>query len=171
MLDIYEMILAAFLVIDKATRVRFFKEIFLIANVGLEIVFETFFHTLSSVNVDFLDQKLRWRTYITEKAFLTTKCIKLVEKKEFAVTALDLKYETFVIYIESLFATFFSSTLLNANIHLFRRFQIAGLIAEEVLTKIFNEYVDFVDVFFLDLTSQFLKHTEINNPAIKLVHG
>ena len=37
--------------------------------------------------------------------------------------------------------------------------------------KILAEYLDFADVFFLDLTSELLKHTRINNHAIKLVDG
>ena len=55
MLDTYEMIVTAFLVMDKINRVKFFEKTFLVANVSLEVVFEMFFLTLSNVNVDFLD--------------------------------------------------------------------------------------------------------------------
>ena len=53
MLDIYRMVVAAFLVVNKANQVKFFKEIFFVANISPEIVFEMFFFTLSSANVDF----------------------------------------------------------------------------------------------------------------------
>ena len=47
------MVVAAFLVVDKANRVRFFEETFLVANVGPEVVLGMLFLTLSSANVDF----------------------------------------------------------------------------------------------------------------------
>ena len=49
------MLVAAFLVISKANQVRFFEEIFVVANISLEVVLEMFFLTLSGVNVYFLD--------------------------------------------------------------------------------------------------------------------
>ena len=54
-LDIYRMIVAVFLVTNKANQIRFFNETFLVANVSLEVVFEIFFFTLSGTNIDFLD--------------------------------------------------------------------------------------------------------------------
>ena len=54
----YEIVVAAFPMKDKANRVRFFEETFLITNVSLEVVLETLFLTLSGADVDFLVQKL-----------------------------------------------------------------------------------------------------------------
>ena len=76
MLIIYVIIVLAFLVTDKMDRVRFFDKTFLVANVSPEVVFRIFFFTLSDADIDFLDWKLRWRTYTTEKILLTTKLIK-----------------------------------------------------------------------------------------------
>ena len=59
MLDTYKMVVAAFLVVDKANRVKFFEDIFLVANVSPKVVLRMPFFTLSSANVDFLGQKLR----------------------------------------------------------------------------------------------------------------
>ena len=53
------MVVAAFSVVDKANRVKFFEEIFLVANVSLEVVLGMLFITLSGVDVDYLGQKLR----------------------------------------------------------------------------------------------------------------
>ena len=55
MLNTYEMVVTISLVTDKVNQVRFFKETFLIANVGLEMVFEMFFFILSGADIDFLD--------------------------------------------------------------------------------------------------------------------
>lgn len=85
-------------------------------------------------------------------------------KKEFAVITLNLEYETFAFYV-----TYFSSTPLNTNVHLFHRAQIAGLIAKKPFTKIFARYVDFTDIFSWNLASKLPKHIGINNYTIKLV--
>ena len=47
------MIVTAFLVMDKANQVIFFEKTVLVTNVGLEIVLEILFLTLSGVDVDF----------------------------------------------------------------------------------------------------------------------
>ena len=52
-LDTHGMVVVAFSMVDKANRVRFFEEIFLVANVSPEIVLEMPFLTLSGVGVDF----------------------------------------------------------------------------------------------------------------------
>ena len=113
-LDTYGMVVMVFLIIDEANRVNFFKETFLVANISPEVVFGMLFLILSVANIDFLDWKLRWRTYITKETLATTKRVKLVEKKEFAATAFNSKYETFIVHITFLgSATSLSSILLN----------------------------------------------------------
>ena len=58
MLETYKRVVAAFLVEDKANRVRFFKEAFLVANISPEVVLGMSFLTLSGPNIDFLGRKL-----------------------------------------------------------------------------------------------------------------
>ena len=57
-LGTYEMVVVAFLMKDKANRVRFFKETFLVANVSPEVVFVMPFLILSGADVDFSDGEL-----------------------------------------------------------------------------------------------------------------
>ena len=52
-LDTNGMVVAAFSVVDKANRVRFFEETFLVANVSPEVVLGMPFLTLSNADVDF----------------------------------------------------------------------------------------------------------------------
>ena len=59
MLDTHRMVVAAFSVVGKANRVRFFEEIFLVANVSSEVVFGMLFLTLSGVGIDFSGRELR----------------------------------------------------------------------------------------------------------------
>ena len=56
-LDTFRMVVIAFSVTDKANRVKFFEEIFIVANVS-PVVFRMPFLTLSGADVDFLGQKL-----------------------------------------------------------------------------------------------------------------
>ena len=85
-----------------------------------------------------------------------------MEKKKFATVVLDSKHETFNIYVTSLSSA-------SLNIYSLCRPEISGLIPKKAFIKVFNEYIDFTNVFFLNLASKLLEHTEINDYAIKLV--
>ena len=54
-LDIYRIVVAAFSMTNKANRVQFFQETFLVATVSPKVVFEMLFFNLSSADFDFLD--------------------------------------------------------------------------------------------------------------------
>ena len=58
-LDIYRMVVIAFLVVDKTNQIRFFEETFLIANISPKVVLGMLFLTLSDTSVDFSGQELR----------------------------------------------------------------------------------------------------------------
>ena len=58
MLNTYGMIIAAFLVINKANRVKFFEETLLVANISPKVIFKMLFLILSNANVDFFDQEI-----------------------------------------------------------------------------------------------------------------
>ena len=154
------MIVAAFSVVDKADQVRFFEDTFLVANISPEVALEMLFLILSSVDMDFLGWELRWKIYITKEVFLTSRCVKLVGKKEFVAAALNPEYKTFIVYVVS-----HSSTPLDA------KSQISGMIVEEAPTKISAKYSDFADVFPPDMAFGLLEHTGINDHPIKLVDG
>ena len=170
-LETYRMVFAAFLVEDKVNRVRFFEETFLVANVSPEVVFGMLFLTLSGADVDFLGRKLRWGTYSIEKALPTTRRIKLVGKKEFAATALDSKHKSYVVHVGSVsFDVLPSSSPLELDVHPFRRPQVSGLIAEEAPVKVLAKYLDFADVFSLDLVFELPKQIGIDVHTIELVN-
>ena len=67
------------------------------------------FFILSGTDVDFSDQKLRWKTYNIKKALSTIRRVKPIGRKEFLAVAFNPKHETFIVYIASL-----SFTPLNA---------------------------------------------------------
>ena len=143
-LDTFEIVLADFQVEDKLRRARFFQETFLLANISAEVVLGMPFLTLSNADIQFVEKELTWRSYTIAEALPTIKRVELINKKEFAKTALDENSKTFVIHVTSL-----SSNLLN--VHPSRKPQISGLIAETAPTKIFAKYSDFADLFSPDL--------------------
>ena len=169
-LDTYGIVVAVFSVVVKTNRVRFFEEIFLVANVSPKVVLGMPFLILSDADIDFSGWELWWTTYTTEEVLPTIRRVKLVGKKEFATASLNPEYKTYVVYIVSLSSiplASLGSTLLN--IYGFQRPQISGLIVEEASTKISAKYSDFADVYFPDLTSELPEYTRINNYAIELV--
>ena len=87
--ETYKMVIAAFSMTDQANRIRFFEKTFLMVNINLDVVLKIPFLTLNDANIDFSKKKLQWKSYIIEKAFFTTKWVKLVEKKKFVAAALD----------------------------------------------------------------------------------
>ena len=52
------MVVAVCLVSDQAKKIKFFEEIFLVANISPDVVLGIFFFILSGVDVDFLKKKL-----------------------------------------------------------------------------------------------------------------
>lgn len=57
-LEIFRMIIAALSVHDKARKVCFFGEIFLLANISIDVALKILLLILSNANVYFTDQKV-----------------------------------------------------------------------------------------------------------------
>ena len=167
-LDTYGMVVAAFLMKDKANWVRFFEETFLVANISSEIVLEMPVLTVSRADVNFLGRKLRWKTCTNKKTLSTTRHVELVGKKKFEVALLDSEYETYVFHIRSVCANTLPKISLF-DVHSFWKPEISSLTAKEALINIPAKYSDFANVFFPDLASELPKHTAINYYTIKLV--
>lgn len=98
----------------------FFEEIFLLANISIDVTLKIFFFTLSNIKINFNNQELSWRIYTIIEAILTIEKIELVKKKEFAIAVLNLENEIFVVYIALL-----TSLNLDMEIHLSCHTQIA----------------------------------------------
>ena len=120
-----------------------------------------FFFILKGTNVDFLDWELWCKTYTTEEALPTTRCVKLVGKKVFAAAALDPEYEIFVVHVASL--------NLVPGIHPNREARIAFLLTKEV--KIPDKYSHFIDVFSKEKALVLPERIELNEHAINLEDG
>ena len=101
-LDTFGMVIADCSVKDKLKRVRFFQKIFLLANIGLEVVLGIPFLTLSKADIRFAERELVWRTYTAAEALPTTRKMKIIDKREFAAAALNADDEIFVVHIVAL---------------------------------------------------------------------
>ena len=75
----YSMVIAAFQVVDKLGHSRFFPEIFLLADISMEVVLGMPFLTLSNANVQFAEKKLTWKTYTTKEALPTTRRVEIID--------------------------------------------------------------------------------------------
>lgn len=162
----YEMVIAAFQLLDKLGRARFFQESFLLADTSMEVVPGMPFLTLSNADIQFAEKELTWRSYTTEEALPITQRVEFIDKKEFARAALDGKSETFVVHVAAL-----EASLAGMTIHSSCPAQIAALKQDKAPTEVAPEYTNYADVFSFDLAMELLENTGINKHAIKLQEG
>ncbi len=163
-LETYIMVSASFLLQDNQEKVRFFEETFLLADISLEVVLGMHFLALSNADFQFGAEELIWRTYIVVEALPTTSRFELIDKREFAKTALDENSETFVVHVSAL-------DIAESSIYIFRVAQIATLQWDKASTKIPAKYSDYTDVFSPELVMELPENTGINKYAIKLING
>lgn len=60
------------------------------------------FLTFSLADIYFAKKELELRSYTVDKALATTKWVEIIDKKEFALAALNLEDKTFVLQMVSL---------------------------------------------------------------------
>ena len=93
------MVIIDFLVEDKASRSRFFKEIFLVADNKFEVILKILFLKINNIDVLFSEGTLMWKIYITNEALPTTKQVQIIDSKEFFIAALDIDSKIFVMHV------------------------------------------------------------------------
>lgn len=87
--------MASFSIKNKEKRSCFFEEIFLSTNIYLNITLEILFFILKNIEIDFIGHHIHPKTYTVAKILLTMKQFKLIRKKKFTATALDLEDKYF----------------------------------------------------------------------------
>lgn len=58
---------------DIDRKLRYFQKTFLLSDISMNITFEISFSILRNVKINFNNQKLNWKSYITTKIFFITK--------------------------------------------------------------------------------------------------
>lgn len=74
---------------------------------------------------------------------------------------MEAEKKAFIVYIATL-------KIQKVDIYLIRKAQIAFLFAKETQVKILYKYVNYIDVFLLEVTIKLLEQTGINNHPINL---
>ena len=90
-----------------------------------------------------------------------TRRVDIINKREFAVTVLNVDNKTFVMHVAAL------AELTSMPIYLFHQAQVISPTSKE--TGIFAEYFDFSNVFSSDSIAELLEHTRINDHSINLL--
>ena len=161
-LNTFGIVITGYLVKNKLKKVRFFQKTFLLANIGLEVVLGMLFLTFSRADVRFAKQKFVQRSYPTAEALSTTRRVEIINKKEFAVAALNADDKTFMMHITAL------SKPTTMLIHPFCQAQIALLTSKK--TGILAEYSNFSNIFSSELAVELPEYIKINNYPINLLN-
>lgn len=97
---------------------------------------------------------------------LTFQRVKLIIKHNFTKIALNKNFENFVIYIADL-----NALDLAIVIHFSQIAQIVALQLDKLSIKNFFNYVNFANLFLLDLVIKLLENITFNKNAIELVNN
>ena len=127
----------------------------------MEVVLGMFFFIFGSVDIQFAEKELNWRTYTIKKAFPTTRQVEIIDRKEFAKATLHENVEAFVVHVSSLGS--------KISLHSVREAQLAFLLTKEVTVPV--EYLDFADIFLEKSANVFPGRTGANEHAIELEDG
>lgn len=162
-LKAFKMVIVAFSIHDKARKVCFFKETFLLADIRIDMALGMSFLFLSNADVHFTDWELHWKSYSVFKALPTTCHVELINQKDFAAAALGKNNKAFIVYIASL------AVSTKMTIHSSQTASIISFIIDKALVTISLEYSDFANVFSYESVAKLPEHTGINNHPIKLI--
>ena len=91
--------------------------------------------------------------------------MELINKKEFAKTALNEEPETFVLHVVALEALPRSAGIM---MHPWQGAKITALKQDKTPTKVSSKYIGYADVFAFDLAMELPKNIGINKYAIEL---
>ena len=113
----------------------------------MEVILGMPFLTLSNVNKLLTERKLVWRTYRATKTLLTTQRVEIINKKIFAVMALNEEDETFMVHM--------AAFIVGSNVPLSREAQIILLYIKKVIIP--SRYTDYTDVSLTDSAGELLE--------------
>ena len=164
-LETFRIVIADLKIEDKASRSRFFQEIFLVADTKFEAILRMSFLKISNANMLFSKKTLTWKSYTINKALPITKRVQIVNPKEFIIAVLDVDNKTFVVYMvlqkQEKMPMHFKRQAQN-------KAQVEALIFDKAPTEAPAEYFDYSNVFLVENAADLLENTGINKHAIKL---
>lgn len=91
--------------------------------------------------------------------------MELINKGEFANSALDENVKKLVVHIATLSAALIMQVRSLSQAH------VSLLLADKALIKVASEYLNYVDIFLFDLIMEQSKNTSMNEHTIELIEG
>ena len=168
-LETFGMVIADFQVEDKSGRPRFFQEIFLVDDTKFEVILRMLFLKISNADVAFDEETLMWKLYTTNKALPTIERVQLVDPKEFAIAALDINSETFVVHVAIRKRKEMAMNLdRKAQIEAQSGAQVGVLLFDKAPTEVPAEYSNYSNVFSAENAAELPENTKMNKHAIEL---
>ena len=137
------MVITDFQVKNKASKPRFFQEIFLVANIKFEVILRIFYLKISNADISFGERTLMRKFYTINKALSTIKQVQIVNPKEFVIVVLDVNSKMLMIYMAI-------QKREKMLMHSKKQAQIRALLFDQVSTKILAEYSDYSNVFLAE---------------------
>lgn len=131
---------------------------------------------MSNADIQFTKKKLIWHLYISNKALLTTKQVKLIDKKEFVKAVLDKIFKIIVVYVAALkaFSKLSKITIPPLQVIQFvdnNCVQIVALQQDETPIKVLSKYIGYANIFLFNLAIVLPENTSINKHIIELKKG
>ena len=160
-LETFGMVITDFQIEDKASRPRFFQEIFLVADTKFEVILGMLFLKISNADMLFGKGTLTWRTHTTNEALPITEQVQIVDSKEFVIVALDVNSKTFVVYVAI-------REREEMPVHSKKQAQVGALLFDKTFTEVPAEYSDYSNVFSAENAAELLENIGMNEHAIEL---
>ena len=119
------------------------------------------FPTFNKAHIQFTERELVKKYYTVVEILLTTKYMKIINKKKFMIVVLNVNNETFVLHVATL------AEPIIVLIYSFYQAQVALLTSKKL--RIHIEYSDFSDFISSDSVAELLDDTRIINHFINLL--
>lgn len=146
------MIIVALFMNNKTEKICFFEDIFLLANISIDVVLMIYFFTLSNADIQFTYQELHQKSYTAAHFSLTIYYIEFISCKKFADATLNKNKRIFVVYMASLGSC---NKDLKISIYLFCNAQLALFIINKALIAISFKYFDYTNMISPESTAEF----------------
>ena len=163
-LETFRMVIGDFQIEDKASRLRFFPEIFLIANTKFEMILGISFLKICNADILFGERTFTWKFYTTNKALPTTKQAQIVTQKKYVIVALDVDRKWVMVHMAI-------KEQEEMPVHYQKQAQVGALLFNEAFTEIPEKYSDYNNLFSAENAMELQENIRINKYAIKLEEG
>ena len=131
------------------------------ANIKFKMILRILFLKTHNINILFGKGTLIQKSYITNKALLTTKQIQIVNLEKFVIAVLNVNNKTFVIYMTI-------QEQEKIPIHSTKQAQVKAILFNKAFIKVPVEYFDYSNVFLAENAVELLENIRIKEHAIDL---